>query len=89
LKDTQKSVSQIIEGTGLSQPLVSFHLKVLRQANVIKTRRKGTFVFNELAHPELIDALEAFIEFSEEKITTEGVFTGPNCKPPWLKSEQE
>ena len=87
LKNTQKSVSQIINDTGLSQPLVSFHLKVLRQANVVTTNRKGTFVFNELSHSELIDFLESFSEFSEGKIVTEKLFTGPNCKPPWAKED--
>ncbi|ABR48007.1 regulatory protein, ArsR [Alkaliphilus metalliredigens QYMF] len=87
LKDTQKSVSQIINDSGLSQPLVSFHLKVLREAKVVKTNRNGTFVFNELAHPELINLIETFSEFAEDKIITEKIFTGPNCKPPWLKGD--
>ena len=87
LKNTQKSVSQIINDTELSQPLVSFHLKVLREASVVKTNRKGTSVYNELAHPELIHLLESFGEFNEGKIATERGFPEPICKPPWLKED--
>ncbi|SDZ02789.1 ArsR/SmtB family transcription factor [Tindallia californiensis] len=87
LKESPKSVSQIINDTGLSQPLVSFHIKVLRQANVIQSRREGTFVFNELTHPELVSYIESFSEFAEGKIITEDLFTGPNCKPLWLKKD--
>ncbi len=54
---------------------------------MVTTSRKGTFVFNELSHPELIDLLESFSEFSEGKIATEEIFTGPNCKPPWSKDD--
>ena len=80
LEKNKKSVSQIIEDTNLSQPLVSFHLKVLRQANIIKTYRDGTLVFNELARQELIDSIKSFKKFAKDNI---GYGQGPQCKPPW------
>jgi DNA-binding transcriptional ArsR family regulator len=33
----------------VSQPTVSHHLKVLRQAGVVTTERKGTYIYYELA----------------------------------------
>jgi len=33
----------------VSQPTVSHHLKVLREAGVVTTKRRGTFIYYELA----------------------------------------
>ncbi len=52
------SVTEIIKATGLSQTLASFHLRTLRNAALVKTRRKGPFIYYRLADPGLIDALE-------------------------------
>jgi len=57
------SVSKIIEITGLSQPLVSFHLKTLREAGLVKTHRKATFVFNELCDIELPNLIRQFEKY--------------------------
>jgi DNA-binding transcriptional ArsR family regulator len=34
---------------GVSQPTVSHHLKVLREAGVVTTQRRGTFIYYDLA----------------------------------------
>ena len=52
-----RSVSEIIDSTGLSQTLVSFHLKVLREARIVKTVRQGPFIFYSLAEPSLLGLL--------------------------------
>ncbi len=52
------SVTEIIHATGLSQTLVSFHLRALRSAKIITTRREGPFIYNSLAEPELVDLLD-------------------------------
>ena len=41
----KKSVSGIVEELGLSQPLVSHHLKELRRSLLVKVERSGLFVF--------------------------------------------
>jgi len=41
----------------LSQPTISHHLRVLRQAGVVRGERRGTWVHYTLA-PEALDALE-------------------------------
>ncbi len=51
------SVSEIIRRTGLSQTLVSFHLRALRRADVVRARREGPFVYYRLRRPELLDVL--------------------------------
>lgn len=67
LEDEPCSVSHIMEKTGLSQPLASFHLKVLREAGLVVTERKGTFVFNALCHPDLTKLIRQFGKFTEAK----------------------
>ena len=51
------SVTEIINITKLSQTLASFHLRSLREAGIVNTRREGPFIYYSLAQPELIDIL--------------------------------
>lgn len=52
-----RSVTEIIDSTGLSQTLVSFHLKVLRDADIVRTERAGPFIYYSLVEPDLLDML--------------------------------
>lgn len=40
-----QSVSAIVEETGLSQPLVSHHLRVLREAGLARAEGRGAFTY--------------------------------------------
>ena len=51
------SVTEIINASGLSQTLVSFHLRALRDAGIVTTRRDGPFIYYSLTKPTLIDIL--------------------------------
>jgi DNA-binding transcriptional ArsR family regulator len=44
------------ECCGVSQPTVSHHLKVLRDAGIVTSQRRGSWVFYRIA-PDLIDRL--------------------------------
>ncbi|MFT3876596.1 MAG: metalloregulator ArsR/SmtB family transcription factor [Propioniciclava sp.] len=44
-----RTVSALVEATGLSQPLVSQHLRTLRQAGLVSSQRRGKEVIYELA----------------------------------------
>ena len=57
-----RSVSEIVETTKLSQPLVSHHLRVLREQGILKTKREGPFIYYELSDIRLLDALGIFSE---------------------------
>ncbi|HFQ81960.1 MAG TPA: transcriptional regulator [Desulfobacterales bacterium] len=52
------SVTEIINATGLSQTLVSFHLRNLRDSGVVKTRREGPFIYYSLSDINLLDILD-------------------------------
>lgn len=55
-----RPVSDIIEATGLSQSNVSFHLRILREAGIVKGERRGGFVFYCLYEVQLLDLLSRF-----------------------------
>ncbi len=58
LKDNQLSVSKIAEDVQLSQPLVSHHLKVLKESYLIKTERQGAFVYYQLTNHGVIGIID-------------------------------
>ena len=59
-----RSVSEIISATGLSQTLVSFHLRVLRDAEIVTTRRHGPFIYYSLLDHSLIDTLGDLVQLA-------------------------
>ncbi len=70
LAEGGKSVSEIVEQTGLSQPLVSHHLKELKNNLIVTTERKSSFVFYELTEPTILELLkltnQLVVELSEK-----------------------
>jgi DNA-binding transcriptional ArsR family regulator len=53
-----RSVTEIIDSTELSQTLVSFHLKALRTASIVRTERNGPFIYYSLTEASLMDILD-------------------------------
>jgi ArsR family transcriptional regulator, arsenate/arsenite/antimonite-responsive transcriptional repressor len=45
-----------LDGLGLSQPTISHHLKILRDAGLVESTRRGTWAFYRLV-PEAVGAL--------------------------------
>ena len=81
LDQGERSVSEILEGTGLPQTLASFHLRVLREAGVLMTERRGPFIYYRLADPSLPNLLEACAKYAESLSETR---VAPDFRwPPW------
>lgn len=55
----KKAVGSIVEELGLSQPLVSHHLKELKRSLLVKIERSGPFIFYELSDPRILGAIGA------------------------------
>jgi DNA-binding transcriptional ArsR family regulator len=79
----ERTVTEIIAETGLPQTLVSFHLKILRDREVVVANRKGgPFVHYRLRDPSLMNLLQACDAYA-------GKFAGPGEEapdfewPPW------
>ncbi len=58
LSQEEMCVCEIIEGLHLSQPAVSHHLKILRQAELISDRKEGKWIFYSLNREECHNLLE-------------------------------
>ena len=54
-----RPVSDIVKETGLSQTNVSFHLRLLREAGVVRPERKGAFIYYCLPDTALLNQLDA------------------------------
>ena len=51
------SVSAIVEATGLPQPLVSHHLRMLREQGLARPERRGAFTFYCLSDNTVAEAV--------------------------------
>jgi len=51
-------VSDVIAATSLSQTNVSFHLRALREAGLVRPERRGAFIYYCLPDPALLTVLE-------------------------------
>lgn len=58
--DEGTSVSQIVAELGVSQPTVSKHLKVLREAELVSVREEGQHRFYRLS-PKPLDAVDDWL----------------------------
>ena len=67
ISEGEKSVNQIVTEVGASQSLVSHQLKVLRKANLVSTRRDGTFVYYALADEHVMALLNVVYEHVTEE----------------------
>lgn len=52
---TRLSVNDIVAQTGVSQPTVSHHLKVLRDAGLVRTERHGKEIYYSLNQEKMAD----------------------------------
>jgi DNA-binding transcriptional ArsR family regulator len=83
IENKERSVSEIVEALGLSQPLVSHHLRVLREREILQTKRNGPFIYYKLNNGKLLDALGLFLEIAsstKSKRSCDPMFC---CPPKW------
>ena len=59
LREGEKCVCEITPHLELAQPLVSRHLKILKNAGLVKRRKKGTWHMYSIANPEVCDVIDA------------------------------
>jgi DNA-binding transcriptional ArsR family regulator len=78
------AVSEIVKATGLSQPLVSHHLKTLKNRQFLETRRQGPFIYYKLKDKKLLDALGLFLEIAKT-LSDEEIQDPMFCCPPFWR----
>jgi DNA-binding transcriptional ArsR family regulator len=58
LSQSARNVTELCHELEMSQPLISRHLKVLRERGMVTTERRGTVIVYSLADKRLIEALD-------------------------------
>ena len=62
------TAGQIVEASTLSQPTVSHHLKVLREAGVLKSEKQGREVYFWIDKKALRQALIQVVDYIDEQV---------------------
>ncbi|NHJ39654.1 MAG: winged helix-turn-helix transcriptional regulator [Asgard group archaeon] len=60
--DTEKCVCEIVEELAIAQPLVSRHLRILREMGLIIGRKDGTKKLYKLSNPQTIEIIDTVDE---------------------------
>ncbi len=68
LRDGEKTVNELTELAGVPQANVSQHLTVLRQNNVVTTRRNGANIYYKIANPKILQACDLMREVLLEQL---------------------
>lgn len=69
IRDQQKTVTRIVEEVGLSQPLVSHHLKELKRALLVDVERSGPFVLYRLGEKRVLEILAVLRQLADDRLT--------------------
>jgi ArsR family transcriptional regulator len=67
LKTGEKNVSDLEDLTKLNQPFISQHLRVLRDKDVVKTRREKNVVYYSLSDPKIVEICDIVAEIIKKK----------------------
>jgi len=57
LESGEKSVNELRDLLGVTQPLTSQHLSQMRMRGVLGSRRKGTLVYYSIANPDVVKVI--------------------------------
>ncbi|MBE6126851.1 MAG: helix-turn-helix transcriptional regulator [Erysipelotrichaceae bacterium] len=66
-KPIERNVSDIVALTGASQSLVSHQLKILKDAELVESRRDGRQIFYSLSDRHVYDLVEVVLEHVSEE----------------------
>ncbi len=58
LKDGEKTVNDLTQTLGASQSNISQHLAIMRQRQIVKTRKDGSTVYYRVASPKISQACD-------------------------------
>ena len=57
LRDSERTVSELVQSTGLTQPNVSNHLSCLRDCGLVRLRQQGRFTYYSLSDDRVAQLL--------------------------------
>ena len=76
LRDGEKCVCEIIPHVDIAQPLVSRHLKILRDSGLVRVRKEGNRRYYSVSDPKIfkiIDAITPDLALSLSKVIIEHI----------------
>jgi len=82
LRDGERSVGEIADELGFSQPNTSQHLAILRGRNIVSTSRSGNTIYYSLNGRKIIEAIDLLRAFMAEAMVGEEPEAGvclPTC----------
>jgi DNA-binding transcriptional ArsR family regulator len=68
LRDGEKTVNDLTQTLGASQSNISQHLALLRQRQIVKTRKEGSTVYYRVASPKISQACDRVREVLLEQL---------------------
>lgn len=68
LKDGEKTVNELTQTLGASQSNISQHLAIMRQRQIVKTRKEGSTVYYRVASPKIGQACDMVREVLLEQL---------------------
>ena len=74
LKHGKRSVSAIVDELGLSQALVSHHLKELKRSLLVTVERRGPFIYYALSDQRVLDVIETINAIAEKLLAARKTF---------------
>src|SRR3990167_5377378 len=72
LRDKERSVTELIEKTKLSQANISQHLSIMKSKGIVTSSRKGKNIHYKLTNPKIIKAFDIIKEVLTEKLKENG-----------------
>lgn len=63
LKEKNMSAGEIADNFNISKPSISHHLEILKEAELVKSEKKGQFVFYSINSTVMEDLLQWILNF--------------------------
>lgn len=70
--EKEMGVSELAEKLGITKANVSQHLSLMRQQNIVKTRRAGVAILYSLANPKILIAYNMLRKVLKEQLEANG-----------------
>jgi DNA-binding transcriptional ArsR family regulator len=79
LRDGEKCVCEIVPHLNLIQPLISRHLKILKDAGIVRCRKNGTKRMYSIVDPRIFNVVDVLTSELISSLTKE-VFENMTCR---------
>ena len=68
LRDSEMSVTELIQKTNLSQANISQHLAIMKYKGIVTSRRNGKNIHYKLTNPKIITAFDIIREVLSQRL---------------------